>query len=250
MARTGFFHHVGTFLLFAATVLLIITCISAPVIKDIAILKVDLGDKQSSDHSTVTFGTFGYCVNEPGGGRYVPLSGMSDLKRGNQLTRRRDGCSRKKLGYSPADVMAIADGTNYSDHAKSTTKALTKALVLHPIACGMNFIAFLLALGAGVVGSLLASLVALSAFIVTVVVMIIDFALFSIIKSKVNNSDASANAHFSTAAWTTLASAICALLGTIVVFFTCCSSRLHSRHHSTKSSAGAYDAPPRRRRWF
>ncbi|KAK1771058.1 pali-domain-containing protein [Phialemonium atrogriseum] len=230
MARTGFFHHVGTFLLFAATVLLIITCISAPVIKDIAILKVDLGDKQSSDHSTVTFGTFGYCVNEPGGGR--------------------DGCSRKKLGYSPADVMASADGTNYSDHAKSTTKALTKALVLHPIACGMNFIAFLLALGAGVVGSLLASLVALSAFIVTVVVMIIDFVLFSIIKSKVNSSDASANAHFSTAAWTTLASAICALLGTIVVFFTCCSSRLHSRHHSAKSSTGAYDAPPRRRRWF
>jgi hypothetical protein len=57
---TGFFHHIGTFLLFSATVLLIITCISAPVVHDLALLKVELGDDNRG--STVTFGTFGWCL--------------------------------------------------------------------------------------------------------------------------------------------------------------------------------------------
>jgi hypothetical protein len=68
MAQTGFFHHVGTFLLFAATILLLVTCISAPVVDNLALLKVDLKSQARSDAS-VTFGTFGYClinVNEDG----------------------------------------------------------------------------------------------------------------------------------------------------------------------------------------
>ena len=32
-------------------------------------------------------------------------------------------------------------------------------------------------------------------------------------------------------AWTILASAICSLFGTIVVFFTCCSGRLHKKRN-------------------
>lgn len=67
MAVTGFFHHIGTFLLFSATVLLIVTCISAPVVHDLAILRVDLGNVAAQDHSTVTFGTFGYCHNNVAG---------------------------------------------------------------------------------------------------------------------------------------------------------------------------------------
>lgn len=55
---TGFFHHIGTFLLFSATVLLIITCISAPVVNDLALLKVDLGNNH---RDKISFGTFGYC---------------------------------------------------------------------------------------------------------------------------------------------------------------------------------------------
>jgi hypothetical protein len=72
MAQTGFFHHIGTFLLFAATVLLIITCISAPVVHDLALLKVELGGNSAQDHATVTFGTFGYCQNNVDS-QYVPL---------------------------------------------------------------------------------------------------------------------------------------------------------------------------------
>lgn len=61
MAVTGFFHHIGTFLLLATTVLLIITTISAPVVNDIGILKVTLSNATSHHHSQVSFGTFGYC---------------------------------------------------------------------------------------------------------------------------------------------------------------------------------------------
>lgn len=60
--RTGVVHHVGTFLLFAASILLLVTTISAPVIKDIAILKVMLTNKTNIRNSSVIFGTFGHCI--------------------------------------------------------------------------------------------------------------------------------------------------------------------------------------------
>lgn len=53
----GFFRHLGSFLFLSACVLLIITTITAPVIKNLAILRVDL-----ENGSTVNFGTFGYCI--------------------------------------------------------------------------------------------------------------------------------------------------------------------------------------------
>lgn len=66
MARTGFFHHIGTFLLFAAFVLLLVTSISAPVINDLAMLKVDLTNGTATHHSSVRFGSFGYCILNAG----------------------------------------------------------------------------------------------------------------------------------------------------------------------------------------
>ena len=62
MARTGFFHHIGTFLLFAAAVLLLVTTISAPVIHDISLLKVTLTNQSALRNTSVTFGSFGYCI--------------------------------------------------------------------------------------------------------------------------------------------------------------------------------------------
>jgi hypothetical protein len=60
--HTGMLHHVGTFLLFAAAVLLLITTISAPVVGDFAILKVMLTNFSDIRNSSVTFGTFGHCI--------------------------------------------------------------------------------------------------------------------------------------------------------------------------------------------
>ncbi|KAH8881548.1 pali-domain-containing protein [Thozetella sp. PMI_491] len=229
MAQTGFFHHIGSFLLFAATVLLIITCISAPVVNDIGLMKVDLGNQNANDHAYVVFGMWGYCTKNVDGDGFQ--------------------CSPTKLGYSPADVMHKVEGTDFSDYAKSTTDSLTKAMILHPIACAANFIAFMLGLGAGFVGSFLASVVALVAFLITCVVLIIDFVLFSIVRSNISDDGQGSDAHYSTAAWTILVSGICSLLGTILLFLTCCSGRMHRRRTTTVDKAELGYAP-RRRRWF
>ncbi|KAL1855694.1 hypothetical protein VTK73DRAFT_8525 [Phialemonium thermophilum] len=231
MARTGFFHHVGTFLLFAACILVLITCITAPTVRELSILKVDLGNTAGSDNGNVAFGTFGYCLNHVQGDRHF--------------------CTKAHVGYYPTDVISSIDNTDFSHAARTSTRALTKVMILHPIACGIDFLAFVLALGAGVVGSLLASLVALVGFVVTVVVLITDFVLFAIVRRHVNHDDTSgAHAHYGPAAWTLLASAVCALLGTIVVFFTCCSARLHERHRSSMAVKGDGYPATRRRRWI
>jgi len=146
--------------------------------------------------------------------------------------------------------MNQVEGTQFSRASSDTTKALTKVMILHPVATGVCFVAFLLTLGAGVVGSFLAALVALLSFVVTVVVLITDFVLFSIIKNNVNDDPTNSVAFYSTAMWTLLVAAICTLLGTIVVFFSCCSARFH-RQRTTSKVDGGYGAPPaRRRRWI
>lgn len=129
-------------------------------------------------------------------------------------------------------------------------------MILHPVAAGIAFLAFLMALGSGFFGSLLAAFTSLVTFVVTVVVLICDFVLFAIIRDNVNDQNNDSHAYYSVGIWTVLVAGICSLLGAIIVFFTCCSARLHkrrsSRHASTlpKSDYGAPATTRRRRRWF
>ncbi|CAK7235849.1 hypothetical protein SBRCBS47491_009435 [Sporothrix bragantina] len=231
MARTGFFHHIGSFLLFAATILLLVVTISAPVVNNISLLKVEANDVSSGSNPAITFGTFGYCSINNGGA---------------------DACSPKKVGYNPAAVVTAADvSTSFSTASEDSTKALTRVMILHPIATGVAFIAFLLAVGAGVVGSFLGAFVSLLTFIITAVVLITDFVLFHIIKDHVNDSNSGAKAKYGVAIWLLLVAAICSLLGTLVVFFSCCSARMHrQRHVSSGKVDPAYVQAPRRRRFF
>jgi hypothetical protein len=55
-------HLIGVAFLFIAAILLLITSISAPVVHDIAILKVTLVNQTNIRHTSVTFGSFGHCV--------------------------------------------------------------------------------------------------------------------------------------------------------------------------------------------
>lgn len=55
-----FFHYFGTVLLLAATALLIVVSVTAPVVNDLSILKVDFNGRSSVDR--ITYGTFGYCI--------------------------------------------------------------------------------------------------------------------------------------------------------------------------------------------
>lgn len=151
--------------------------------------------------------------------------------------------------------MSDIEDTSFSDAAHGTVKGLTRVMVLHPVAAGISFIAFLLALGAGFIGSLLGALVSLVAFIVTIVVLACDFALFGIVKDHVNSKpddSSGSSASFSVAIWTILAAAICLLIGAVVLFFTCCSARLHKKRRSEPMAKTDYGTATttRRRRWF
>jgi len=219
MARTGVFHHVGTFLLFAAAILLLITTISAPVIGDIAILKVTLTNQSALRHSSVTFGTFGHCVLD-----VAPPQTDQDY------------CYPKSVGYSAIEIMEGIDGTSYGSAATDTADGLTRVMILHPIACALAFIAFLFALGAGVCGAVLASLLAAIAWIITLVVMVTDFVAWGIVKDKVNGDGSGSSAAFSTGMWTILVAMILLFLATFIVLFTCFSARRHARTNRTSKA--------------
>jgi hypothetical protein len=55
-------HYIGVALIFISAILLVITTISAPIVGDIAILKVTLTNRTDARASAVTFGTFGHCI--------------------------------------------------------------------------------------------------------------------------------------------------------------------------------------------
>jgi hypothetical protein len=155
-------HYIGVAFLFISALLLLITTISSPVIGDIAILKVMLTNHTDIRHSSVTFGSFGHCVLD------VP-----------PVTTDQDLCFPKSIGYKPAVIMSEIDGPTFNKADTGTVDALTNAFVLHPVACALAFIAAVVALG-GVAGSLVGLLIATVAWVITVVVMAIDFAVFGV----------------------------------------------------------------------
>jgi len=225
MAKTGIFHHVGTFLLFAAAILLLITTISSPVVHDIGMLKVTLTNQSSLRNSSVTFGTFGYCILD-----VAPANTDQDQ------------CTGKHIGYNPAAIMAGIDHTSFNTASEDSTKALTRVMILHPIVTGLAFIAFLLAVGAGVCGALLASLVSAVTWVLTVAVMATDLTLFGVIKNHINDhskDNSGSHAKFSTAMWTEIAAMVCLFFATFIVLFTCFSARRHRNDVRTTKHADA-----------
>ena len=102
--------------------------------------------------------------------------------------------------------------------------ALTRAFILHPVACALAFIAAICAFF-GILGGAIGSLIAAVAWIVTLVVMAIDFAAFGIIKNRVNKDGSGSHAYYSVGMWTCLAAMLLLFFGMIFVFFSCCSGR-------------------------
>jgi len=233
MAKTGIIHHIGTFLLFSASILLLITTISAPVVHDIGIMRVKLANETNGHNSVVTFGTFGYCILH---------AGSND----------RDYCTPKHIGYDPAAIVAAIDHTSFDTAAKDTTKVLTRVMILHPIVTGLAFIAFLVALGSDMCGSLFAAFITAVTFVASLIVMATDFALFVIIRNHVNQDGSGSHATFSTGIWTILAGTIALFLAFFFVLFSCCSARMHRQRGTSKDGGyidGVAPATTRRRFW-
>lgn len=210
-------HFIGVAFILIAAILLLVTTISSPIIGDIGILKVMLTNATNFRHSSVTFGSFGHCILD------VP-----------PITTDQDLCFPKSIGYKPIEIMEAIDHTTFSSVSRDTTDSLTGAFILHPIACGLTFIAGIAAFG-GVFGSIVATAIAIVAWVLTLVVMAIDFTIFGIIKSHVNNDGSGSNAYYSVGMWTTLAAFVMLFLGTVIVFGTCCTRRRRDRDSSRHS---------------
>ncbi|KAI9660852.1 MAG: hypothetical protein M1829_006417 [Trizodia sp. TS-e1964] len=230
--HTPVFHYIGVFFLFAAAVLLLVASISAPVFSNLAILKVRLA---SGSAASINYGAFGYCAIG------VPSVG--------------DNCSPRSIGYSATGIIEAADNTQFSTSSGDAANRLTNALVLHPVACALAFLAFLLALGASCLGSLVAALIAFVAWLVTLCIMVVDFALFGIIKNHVNSDASNSYAEYSVIMWLVLVAMVLLFLSMFIVFFTCCSARRQRRSSRGKAETG-YDynanpttVPARRRRF-
>jgi hypothetical protein len=124
-------------------------------------------------------------------------------------------------------------------------------MVLHPVATGFSFIAFLLSVGSGFFGAIFAALVSTFTFIVAVIVLATDFTAFGIVRNKVNDMRDGRNVEWGTGMWTWLAGTVLLFLATVIVLLTCCSSRLHSRKRDREAvhHDKTYTHTTRRRFW-
>lgn len=149
----------------------------------------------------------------------------------------KDACTSSHVGYDATAALAQVSQVTFSKADRDSARVLTRVLILHPIAAGLTFLAFLLCLGTSFVGSLVAALFSFLAFVVTLVAMACDFAAFGIIKHAVNSRGPNnVVARWGPTVWCILVAAVLTLIATVLVFITCCAGRTKKRRaHRSKA---------------
>lgn len=165
--------------------------ISAPVVKHVAFLTA------KSAHHTFRYGAWGWCD-----------------------TLGANVCTGRSVGYPLAEQASAFSGQNIA-HSVSTT---TRALVMHPIACVLAFIAFVICATADRFGFLGATMFTSLAFVFSFIVMVIDFALFGRAKRNLNKTPG-IHAQYGSATWLTLVATLCLFFALFFTFFSCCVGR-------------------------
>ncbi|KAH8170676.1 SUR7/PalI family protein [Sarocladium implicatum] len=206
-------HYVGTVMLLVATVFMVVASIGPPAVNDLNLLSVDMNGA-SGGPDKVYYGVFGYCTTGADG-----------------------NCSGPRIGYSPAGLVDGRAQIDIGRAAARTTRGLTHAFVLHPIAGAVSFVAFLLSLKTGFL-NLITTLVAVFAFFLAIINLAIDFACFIIIRHDVNDDSDRAKASFGPAIWLVVGAAIANLIGAVIVFVTCCAGRRRSKYENRKIHGG------------
>ena len=131
----------------------------------------------------------------------------------------RDTCTGTGIGYDLSRVGGALGGVDYDN---SSADRASKALILHPIACGLAFIAQIVALASVQFGFLFASLIVFLAFLVSLVCMVLNFAIFGIVRNAINGNVAGSPASYGNATWLVLAATISLLIATLFTLFACC----------------------------
>jgi len=198
------------FFFFTAFLLLLLVTLSVPIIKSIylfdivAAVSVGSGVISASVHDTVRFGIFGWC-SSPVAAKILTVN-LSD---GAQ-------CSKHHLGFTVSSQLeSVLSSINEKDLVDVMQKALSVVLVLHPVACGITFLALVLSLLAVLLRhtrfwDFLAVATGSLASLLTTLVFIIDIIFVAIAKHKLHSeTHGDATAGFGNAVWMTLVAAIC-----------------------------------------
>jgi len=194
-------------LLFIAFLLLLLVTLSVPITKTIYLFKVIANVSSSLLSSgasgSVKFGVFGYC-----------FSGVDVSVLGSQHDTTAS-CSKPHLGYTFDQTLGSA--LHISGFENLISRALTAALVLHPIACGLTFLALVLSLfmakrgqtGASRVASFFTLGSSILAALITTIVFFIDVGLVASVRHKVkNDTDGDVTLNWGNAVWMILGAAI------------------------------------------
>lgn len=202
-------NYVASFLLLVSFILLLVTTISAPTVNSLALLRV----KTAGDEH-VNFGTFGYCVIRSGA----------------------DACTGADVGYNAGGFLNAFIGANFGSGSRGTIRVLTRAMILHPLACVLAFFAFAASAASSVCGAIVAMMLAMSTFLLTIIAMACDFAWARLIRSRVNdNNFQGSTAEYRECIWFVLVSALFTLIASMLLLVSCCSSRNRNREKTTTS---------------
>ncbi|GAA5961621.1 hypothetical protein JCM3765_002652 [Sporobolomyces pararoseus] len=198
--------YYGTFLLFAAFVLLLTSCLTTPIggpNHDFSIAKAVVTDRVLSFikvKSHLKLGVFGYCYTVIGKTQH---------------------CSSSELGYELPPLFAIlGEVTGLADEtAQGSLRSVTKAFVLHPLSCGISFVGFVVSASSGRVGYLIVALVTILAFSTTLATVIVDIVFFHVAKHHIEaQSDRlSVDVSFSTGTWLTVTALVCEVVGSLIM---------------------------------
>ncbi|KAF9069908.1 actin cortical patch SUR7/pH-response regulator pali [Rhodocollybia butyracea] len=194
-------------LLFIAFLLLLLVTLSVPIIKTIYlfILSANVSSLLESASGSVKFGVFGYCTTG------VNIGGIfSDSVSSAE-------CSKAHLGYTFDSTVASALHLNSNELVNVISKTTTAALVLHPIACALTFMTFLLSLfmlhrgsnGTARLPSLITLGFGILAALFTTIVFLIDVILVAVVRNHVkNDTDNDVTLNWGNAVWMALGATI------------------------------------------
>lgn len=145
-------------------------------------------------------------------------------------------CTSSQVGYQvPQVLLTLGEITGVlSSSTESAVNAVTSALILHPIAAGLSFLAFLIAACSDRLGFLCASLMAALATLAALAAMILDLVLVAVVRSYLNRNstvDSLVDVSYETGTWLTVAAFACLFLG---VFTTCCACLTDRRRRRNK----------------
>lgn len=128
---------------------------------------------------------------------------------------------------------------------RTTARALTRVMILHPIAAFLSALAFVFVLATPILGSALACLFSTGTLIVSALAMVSDFVLFGIVRAAVNQDGRSGSrAEFGVAMWCVLAASIFTFVATLFVLGSCCVGRSERRRRRDAEKAGEAPVAP------